>query len=588
MITKSNSFKQTSAGLSEESKKRAGLMRFLHQDTTLAKALLLKEKIQMERQTLVMKQKNLMNQTQVRNIAITQRTVQERWDQLKKEKANFFFSLKEKEDQAAITIQKHVRGFLVRIQVEDDFIDMIEKKAEKLIEFSTKQSLNIMLNLGVVLIPATIKIQKAFKRYQLRKKIYRLINLYSQYQKLKLEQAAIFLKVGVRLLLNSQIVKNLRFLRYRSSKLAEIKGNLAILVIKNYWRLRKFTYRMMRDKILRVKRRQAAMQNKEAFAKYLSSIGGKLERKISNKVSLETEEEKKSDQEKGEERLEGMQEEQEEELMDDDEFIEAQRIQELIRKRIQDKVDKGKVSHGIKHSKQVMILPLMQEKALKESPSADGSKLLNFTSSAFAKGRNLSREVKKPFRSTLISSPPSYEHKKLIFGNEVSRLRGLFTPEPELRRPSPTRNIDYAEFMAPTIAFKRKKHRVSKSEVKKRDFDYVPISSNLVVPTIAYTLKQRTKRYLDKKKNWSFRSDDEKYVLSVSNTSYSPIPWKPVPLNRNILVSTEYGKSFYREKQKASCYVVDFSSRVMTPELPKINREDFSTGLRTLNYTDDF
>ena len=586
MITKNNTSK-----LSEESKKAARLMKFLHQDTTLAKSILSKEKILLERQTLEMRQKNLTSQTQVRNVAIAQRTVHERWAQLKKEKAQLFSTLTQKEEQAAITIQRHVRGFLLRIKVEDDFIEMIDKKSQSLIKFSTTQALNIMLNLGVVLVPATIRIQKAFKRYQLRKKLFHLQSLYHKYQKLKLEQAASFLKLGVRVLLNSSTLQSLRFLRYRASRLSEIKENLAVLVIKNYWRLRKFTYRVLRDKILRVKRRQAAMQNKEAFAKYLSSIGGKLERKATVKVSLDTEEEKKSDQEKGEEKLEGTQEApegQEDELMEDEEFLEAQRIQELIRKRIQDRVDKGKLSYGIQNARQVVVLPLMQEKALKESNSGEGSKLLNSTLSAFAKGRNLSRAARKPFRSTLVCSPASCEQKKNSSGHLVARFRALFTPEPEVRRPSPTKSIDYAEFMDPTIASKRKKHRASKSETKKRDLEYLPVSSSLVVPTIAYTLKQQAKRKVEKKQNWSFRSRDERYVPSVGNTSYSPVPWKPVPLNRNILGSTEYGASFYRKEAKVSCYEAGLRKQVLTPGLPSMSREDFSTGMRTFNYTDEF
>lgn len=588
MNSKNYTSKPTIPGLSEESRKRAGLVKFLHQDTTMAKSLLLKEKILVERQTLEIKQKNLMEQTKVRNVAIAQRTIHERWNQLKREKAEMFLSLKQKEEEAAVTIQRHVRGFLLRIKVEDDFIDMIDKKAESLIKFSTTQSLNIMLNLGVVLIPATLQIQKAFRRYQLRKKLYHLKSLYHKYQKQKLDQAAHFLKLGVRVLFNSSKLQNLRFLRYRKSKLIEIKENLAILIIKNYWRSRKFSFRIIRDKLLRLKRRQAAMQNKEAFAKYLSSIGGKLEKKPTIKLNLETEEEKKSDQDKVEEKLENMQEEQEEGLMDDEEFIEAQRLQDLIRKKIKDKVDKGKLSHGIQNSKQVMVLPLMQEKALRESNSGEGSKILTSTLSVFAKGRNLNRQIRKPVRSTLVCSPASCEHKKNFSGQQLARFRALFTPEPEVRRPSPTKSIDYAEFMVPTFTFNRKKHRASKTEIKKRDFEYLPVSSSLVVPTIAYSLKQQAKRKFDKKKNWSFRSNDEKYVPSVCNTSYSPVPWKPVPLNRNILGCTEYGTSFYREKVKVASFVSDFRKRVLTPELLEIGREDFSTGMRTFNNSDDF
>lgn len=586
MLNSFENYKEStkSSYISEEAKKKINLMKYLHQDTSLQKSLLLKEKIQYERTQLFLKQKILSQQMTVRNNAIANRTLQEKWDELKKEKLRFYSSMKDVEQRAAITIQRHVRGFLLRIKVEDDFIDMIEQKSNHYITSSTTQALNIMLNLGVVLVPATIRIQKAFKRYLVRKKVHRLQYIYNRYLQLKKEAASDFLKKGVRCLINTKILQQLRFLHYRMNRLIEIKRNLAILVIKNYWRFRKFTFRIIRDKILRVKRRQAAMQNKEAFAKYLNSIGGKLEKKVTNKLSIGSEDELRS-VEKADDRLEVNQEEHDENI-EDEEFLEAQRIQELIKKQIQVRVDKGKLSHGIKDQKQVMVLPLMQEKALKESPSIE-SKVLCITASVFAKGRSLSREVKKPTRSTLIGSPPSCEHKKMPYLTQTPYMRALYTPEPELRRPSPTRNIDYAEFMAPTISFKKKKFRPCKSEAKKRDSHTIPISSNLVVPTIAYTLKQKQKTSLEKTKNWSFRSEGDKYIMSVSNSAYSPVPWKPLPLNKNILGNTDYGKNFYRERQRSKYNLVDFNSRVMTPELPKIGKEEYSTGVKFFNRSED-
>jgi len=586
MLTGYETLKSTSksSNISEEAHKKINLMKYLYQDTSLQKSILIKEKIDFERTQLILKQKVLSNQTAVRNNAIAKRTLQEKWDELKIEKLKYYLSLKQLEDNAAITIQRHVRGFLLRIKVEDKFINFIEDKSTNLITSSTAQALNIMLNLGVVLVPATVRIQKAFKRYLIRKKVHRLQHIYKVYLQLKAEAAGDFLKSGIRCLINIKILEHLKFLKYRTARLEQIKSNLSILKIKNYWKFRKFTFRIIRDKILRVKRRQAALQNKEAFAKYLNSIGGKLERKMTHKLSIGSEEEKNS-VEKNDERGEGTQNENEDNV-DDEEFLETQRIQELIKKQIQNKVDKGKLSHGIKCEKQVMILPLMQEKALKETPSSE-SKVFYVTASVFAKGRNLSREVRKPFRSTLIGSPPSCEHKRLPFYTQMPYMRALFTPEPELRRPSPTQNIDYAEFMAPTISFKKKKFRPCKSEAKKRDTDYHPVSPNLIVPTIAYSLKLKQKKTLEKTKNWSFRSENDKYVTSISNSKYSPIPWKPLPLNRNILGNTEYGKGFYREKPRSKYNFIDFNSRVMTPDLPKIGKEENLTNLNFFNSFED-
>ena len=135
---------------------------------------------------------------------------------------------------AAITIQRHIRGFLARIATEQDFIFMTEKKSEVLIFESSKQALTIMLNLGVVLVPATILIQKAYKRYVIKKKIYRFKLLYEKLINDRMEVASSLLKKGFQVIQNKIFVKEIKFLRTRTEKLIQIKERLAILKIKNF------------------------------------------------------------------------------------------------------------------------------------------------------------------------------------------------------------------------------------------------------------------------------------------------------------------------------------------------------------------
>ena len=52
----------------------------------------------------------------------------------------------------------------------------------------------------------------------------------------------------------------------------------------------------------------------------------------------------------------------------------------------------------------------------------------------------------------------------------------------------------------------------------------MPLSSNLIMPTIAYTMKQKGKTIVNKRKNLSFSNDKEKYVCGLNNLSYSPMP----------------------------------------------------------------
>ena len=91
-----------------------------------------------------------------------------------------------------------------------------------------------MLNLGVVLVPATILIQKAYKRYVIKKKIYRFKLLYEKLINDRMEVASSLIKKGFQVIQNKIFVKEIKFLRTRTEKLIQIKERLAILKIKNF------------------------------------------------------------------------------------------------------------------------------------------------------------------------------------------------------------------------------------------------------------------------------------------------------------------------------------------------------------------
>ena len=349
-------------------------------------------------------------------------------------------------------------------------------------------------------------------------------------------------------------------------ELEEIKRRLAILKIKEFWKSRRISFKVIKEKIQRLKRRQAALLNKEAFTKYLNSLGGKVEKRprLNTLSEIDRESEKDSDSPKAETNPN--------EFMDEEDFMEAQRIKEMIQKKIKDKINKGKVSYGIADiQKPAMMLPLMQEKALKESPTEESGKLMHITASVFAKGKAIFRGFKTPSRSTIIGSPPNIQHKRLYNNFDIPYMRALFTPEPERPHFSPPKSINYADFMEETASSIRKK-KINCRLKHKINIQSLPLNSSLIAPTVAFTMKQHTKMRLEKKHTWSFGSNKEKYVPSVSNQAYSPIPWKPLPLNKNILTNNENPKGFSNSKQGLKYDIVNFNNRILTPDLPRISR----------------
>lgn len=535
-----------------------------YQDSTIEKAVFLKEKLDLSIEQLYLKQNLLHLQTEIRTNAQTKRKMQEKWEEMvESEISNHKFLISQRH-LAAITIQRHIRGFLARILTEQDIIDIKDRKLNALISESSIETLNIMLNLGAILVPATILIQKAYKRYLVRCRIFWLRKCFQKHLFDKDDAACKIIKKGISMMVHHQSLKAIGFIKIRERKLKIIRQKLAILTVKEFWKSRKLTFKQIKEKIQRIKRRQAALQNKEAYAKYLNSLGGKLEKKQTFKISGGSDEEKRSEGESP-----GLANNADE--LDEEEYLEAQRIKELIQKRIRDKLDKSKLAHAITDSKQVMVLPLMQEKALKESPSEEG-KLQYITMSVFAKGRSLSREIKKPSRNTLVGSPANYEHKRLYHKQDLSHLQSVFTPTPDIKPISPLKNLVYADFMATTISYKRK-NQSDYRPIRKKDLSILPLSTNLIIPTISHSMKRKEKKTMGKTNSWSIKNTKEHYTPSLSNYSYTPVPWRPVPLNKNILVNTDYGKTMSRGRSNFKYNVVDFTSRMLTPDLPKLYKE---------------
>ena len=97
---------------------------------------------------------------------------------------------------------------------------------------------------------------------------------YEQYLKHREEMICDFLRQVLRNY-SCKIQRNyLAFLQYRVIRMEQLKENIAILTVKKIWRAKKLSFKIVKEKFLRIKRRKAAMQNKEAYQKYLATLGG--------------------------------------------------------------------------------------------------------------------------------------------------------------------------------------------------------------------------------------------------------------------------------------------------------------------------
>lgn len=336
------------------------------------------------------------------------------------------------------------------------------------------------------------------------------------------------------------------FLEYRVKRLVEIKRNLAILTVKKIWRAKKLSFKILKEKFIRIKRRKAAMQNKEAYQKYLSSMGGpgKKDTKPGTASSRDLQE-NPVNEEKGEGN-----ENQEEE---DKEYKEAQRIKEMIEKKIKEKVSMSKMAYGIGGVTTKVVMPMMQEKALAESLDNDAlqSKLLHLTASVFAKGRNLDRnKIPDICRNLQISTPRAVNHRK--HSQEINLPPLLIISPPETSRPTfsevSIKPIIDAHFLSTTISSENKQEPQIISEWERREIERnakkrqtrhrLHYNHHEEDPETQEEPQRTTKEFKPKERvsHWiPVARRFSSYIPGLDNTFYTPKKWSPLPLNRRIL-----------------------------------------------------
>lgn len=338
------------------------------------------------------------------------------------------------------------------------------------------------------------------------------------------------------------------FLEYRVKRLEEIKRNLAILTVKNIWRAKRLSFKILKEKFIRIKRRKAALQNKEAYQKYLSTMGGptKKDNKPGTGSSRDLQE-GNLNEEKGEK------EENHEE--EDKEFKEAQRIKEIIEKRIKEKVSMSKMAYGIVENSTKVVMPMMQEKALAESLDVDAlqSKLLHLTASVFAKGQRLDRnKMPNISRNMQISSPRPVSQRRHSLNFNIPPL--LIISPAETTRPEHSeitiKPVIDAHFLSTTISSENKQQPPIISEWEQREIERnswrrkqtkrISNYNKVDITESENGQKRTTKEFklAERKNHWipvarRFAS----YIPGIDNSSYNPQKWSPLPLNRRILTT---------------------------------------------------
>ena len=104
-------------------------------------------------------------------------------------------------------------------------------------------------------------------------KIYRIQKVYLYFQRLKEEEGELKSKQGIRIGYCNQILRERKFEKYRKERLLQIKDNLALLVIKIYFKSNQLNFPNIMKRIKRYKRKlkmcaSSSVHNEKAFDAY--------------------------------------------------------------------------------------------------------------------------------------------------------------------------------------------------------------------------------------------------------------------------------------------------------------------------------
>jgi hypothetical protein len=167
---------------------------------------------------------------------------------------------KEETERAAIKIQKFVRGFLIRkkfltVKNTQELVDLQRKIVTIRLQGLEKTNKFYMFYLGTAPTRAAVIIQRSVRRLLFRLKIAKFIKYHEKLLNDRAEK--IFSVIRKHLLVYAARVKIeiTKFLKYRVKRLEQIKRKVAILQIAKIYRSNKWSFKVIKHKISKFKRR---------------------------------------------------------------------------------------------------------------------------------------------------------------------------------------------------------------------------------------------------------------------------------------------------------------------------------------------
>jgi IQ calmodulin-binding motif len=508
------------------------------------------------------KLKELETQTKLRINAEIQLKTTLKWEEIKEKSLSYHYDQLNAFEKAATKIQKTVRGYLSRLKSDLMLLEIRQLRTDFLIQETSSLSKVCLFYLGDLPKPAAIKLQRATKRFLLRLKYSRLMKCYLYFLEENHKKASEAIKKFLLIQISKEKIRSVLFYNTREKRLTEIRENLALLTLKKFWKKRKLNFRIIRDKLLRLKRKMVALANKQAYQKLLTMAHPAKKDKNPNRslsLSLDLEEDEE------EEETDLVTEPEEGSKINQEENLEELRQKEEAKRIFMEKVTQSKAAYGIYDTKEVVVLPFLQERELNETVSNSLEiHLFEVTDAAYKKTVQAHRLSLPRVRNTAIASFSPANRKRFSSGHSILPPL-LLIPANYTEKPSPKplpRKISNARFMSiPTPC--NRHHKPNKKYNQPKFF--FPENNFLQKGTISASLKKSEKKSTSTSNKWNIKRRNTQYIPSLDNPSYNPSPWHPIKLNKAILetdTSTHYNIS-QKKVPSNPVSIASLSSRVI-------------------------
>jgi len=401
-------------------------------------------------------------------------------------------------------------------------------------------------------------IQNAFKRFRLRKKLDTFFYCYKQLLSQRKKEAGHFIQRALTVFVAKLKIERRKWEIWREGKLKEIRERLAIINIKKYWKRKKLSVRIIRERIKRIKRRRMAMKNKQNYIRYIAMMNPPPTNPRASPPSADSKPSSSRTQSRTSSpdtsptkrqvsaRVETPGFDPQDKLAlssvtsvsENDHNSEVDNLEKLARV-YREKMKLVKVSYNIPPiPPKKDVMPYFQEKSIKESFAFySGSNYSSNTYSSIDKTRcSIRSSIENRTRNFIINTPPVIHQKRTYAGDISPAYMHMVTPsdKPHTNRVYKRYKVDtaveypYARATASTISRWESAVPALPEAKSTRSKEY-KIPSRLTAPTIAFSLKNESKRNMGDGKP-AFKVSLRSSTMSPNNGhSIFSLPQTPDP-----------------------------------------------------------